>query len=149
MPGHYRIQINVDCRDAHAQARWWAQTLVGWQVEPTDPDFVQSMIDQGFATDADTQMFRGERVWRGAAAICPEAEAGQLDRQRIVFQEVPEPKVGKLRWHVDVITSGGDIDSIRDDLVARGARYLETNSQGPHSWHVMTDPEGNEFCVSP
>lgn len=50
MPQPYAIQINVDCRDAHAQADWWAETL-GWMVEPTDPDFIQR-IDEGYATEA-------------------------------------------------------------------------------------------------
>ena len=148
MPQPYRIQINLDCTDAHTQADWWAQTL-GWAVEPTDPDFIQQMIDQGFATEADTQIHRNKRVWRGAAAICRESDLGDPQRQRIVFQEVPEAKTVKNRMHLDVATGGEDIDEVRERLVARGATYLESNSQGPHAWHVMQDPEGNEFCVSP
>jgi len=148
MPQPYRIQINVDCRDAHTQAHWWAETL-GWVVEPTDPAFIQQMIDRGYATENDTQVFRGERVWRGAAAICREAELKEATRLRIVFQEVPEAKSVKNRVHLDVPTGGDDIDHVRERLIARGASYVESNSQGPHAWHVMTDPEGNEFCISP
>jgi hypothetical protein len=37
---------------------------------------------------------------------------------------------------------------VRDALVARGATFLYSQSQGPFSWHTMADIEGNEFCVS-
>ena len=42
----------------------------------------------------------------------------------------------------------GHYELLRDALVARGATYLYSQSQGPHSWHTMADIEGNEFCVS-
>src|SRR5690625_2767751 len=148
MPQPFRIQINVDCRDAHQLADWWAETL-GWVVEPTSQEFIQSMIDRGYASQEDTQIHDGTRVWPGAAAICPQAELGEPTRRRIVFQEVPEAKTVKNRMHVDVVTGGDDIDRLREQLVGRGATYQATNSQGPHTWHVMTDPEGHEFCISP
>lgn len=148
MPKPYRLQINVDSRDALTLADWWAETL-GWVVEPTDPAFVQKMVDSGYASETDTQQHRGQLVWRGAAAICPPDQVGELTRNRIVFQDVPEAKSVKNRIHYDVQTGGEDIDQLRSELEERGATYLDTNSQGPHSWHVMTDPEGNEFCVSP
>lgn len=148
MPQPYRIQVNVDCRDAHAQADWWAQTL-GWVVEPTNQDFIQQMIDSGYATEEDTQVHGGVRVWRGAAAVCPPSELADPTRRRIVFQEVPEAKTVKNRIHVDVVTGGEDINRLREKLEERGATYVATHSQGPHTWHVMTDPEGHEFCLSP
>lgn len=144
----YQIQVNVDCRDAHAQADWWAETL-GWVVEHADESFVRRMIDEGYATEEDTQLHGGVLVWRGAAAVCPPDEVGRPARRRIVFQEVPEAKMVKNRLHLDVVTGGEDIDRLREQLEARGATYLATHSQGPHSWHVMADPEGHEFCVSP
>lgn len=141
-----RYQLAWDARDALSLADWWAETL-GWQVEPTDAAFVQQMIDEGRATEADTQVHRGALVWRGAAAITPDLERGR-DRQRILFQDVPESKTVKNRLHIDVRASDGDHDAARAALEARGATYLDTRRQGPHEWHVMQDPEGNEFCVS-
>jgi hypothetical protein len=143
----YNIQIAVDCRNAHAQADWWAETL-GWEVEPTDQDFIASMIERGFASDADTIVHNGVRVWRDGAAICPPDQARSLGRQRILFQPVPEDKTVKNRVHWDVNLAGEDKDQVRERLEARGATFLYSASQGPHGWHTMADPEGNEFCIS-
>ncbi len=56
------------------------------------------------------------------------------------FVPVPEPKAGKNRIHIDVAT--GDVEA----LVAAGATVVRP----PHDtidWHVLADPEGNEFCA--
>ncbi len=137
----------MDCTDPHALADWWAETL-GWTVEPTDEKFVRSMIEQGFAQESDTLVHRGALVWKDGAAICPPDEVHTIGRLRILFQPVPEPKSGKNRVHWDVHLDGVDADEMRTRLEQRGAMCLYTASQGPHSWHTMTDPEGNEFCIS-
>ena len=143
----YRIQVAVDCRDPHAQADWWAETL-GWTVEPTDEAFIRSMIAAGYATDEDTKVHRGQLVWVAGAAICPPDEVGHKDRQRILFQPVPEPKTVKDRIHLDINLDGEDKDEVRARLESRGAQFLWEARQGPHSWYTMADPEGNEFCIS-
>ena len=56
------------------------------------------------------------------------------------FVEVPEPKTVKNRWHWDVVCD--DIDA----LVAKGATLLREPDDDIH-WHVLADPEGNEFCA--
>lgn len=56
------------------------------------------------------------------------------------FVGVPEPKTVKNRMHWDVQ---------RDDiapLLARGARVLRVPDGDVH-WHVLADPQGNEFCA--
>ena len=55
---------------------------------------------------------------------------------------MPEPKTVKNRVHWDVICD--DVD----ELVARGARVLRTPDDDI-DWHVMADPDGNEFCAMP
>jgi hypothetical protein len=142
------VQVVVDTTDALTLADWWAQTL-RWRVEPTDEAFVRRMLAEGAAREEDTTTHRGALVWRGAAAISPDPDGGP-SRLRVLFQDVPEPKTVKNRLHLDVRAGGGagSRDAARADLQARGARFVDTRSQGPHSWHVMTDPEGNEFCVS-
>ena len=142
------IQIAVDCRNPHELADWWAETLE-WAVEPQDETFIRSMIAQGFATEAETKLHKGKLVWGAGAAIRPpeELEAKPPER-RILFQTVPEEKTIKNRIHWDVNLAGADKDQARTALEARGATFLWTASQGPHSWHTMADPEGNEFCIS-
>jgi hypothetical protein len=56
------------------------------------------------------------------------------------FVGVDEPKTVKNRWHWDVTC--GDVDQ----LVARGARLLR-EPDDVIGWHVLADPEGNEFCA--
>ena len=141
------IQVVVDSADPHTQADWWAETL-GWIVEPTDQDFVSEMIAKGFATEEETIIHNGVRVWKPGAAICPADEAGRRGRRRILFQIVPEAKSVKNRVHWDVDLGGTDKDDARAKLEARGATYLHDGRQGPHTWYTMADPEGNEFCIS-
>ena len=142
------IQVVVDCQNPHDLADWWAETL-GWAVEPQDEGFIRSMIEQGYATDAETKTHGGRLVWRTGAAIRPveEIEAKAPER-RVLFQTVPEQKTVKNRVHWDVRLDGRDKDEVRTALEARGATFLWTANEGPHSWHTMADPEGNEFCIS-
>lgn len=142
------IQIVVDCKNPHELADWWAETLE-WAVEPQDEGFIRSMIEQGFATEAETTTHHGRLVWREGAAIRPPAELdAKAPAHRVLFQIVPEEKAVKNRVHWDVRLAGADKDAVRAALEARGATFLWSASQGPHSWHTMADPEGNEFCIS-
>ncbi len=56
------------------------------------------------------------------------------------FVPVPEPKTVKNRIHWDVT-----VDSV-DDLVSAGATVLREPTPEDR-WHIMADPEGNEFCA--
>lgn len=142
------IQVVVDCVNPHELADWWAETL-DWAVEPQDEGFIRSMIDQGFATGAETLTHHGKLVWRDGAAIRPPDELdAKAPARRILFQTAPEGKTVKNRVHWDVRLADADKDAVRAALEARGATFLWSASQGPHSWHTMADPEGNEFCIS-
>lgn len=143
------FQVTLDCADPHELASWWAETL-GWQLEPTDEAFITRMVDAGHATREETRTWRGQLWWAGGAAVTqPDAPEGTSCR-RLLFQQVPEPKSGKNRMHLDlrVALAGADLDATRAALVARGATFLHEASQGPHRWYTMADPEGNEFCIS-
>ncbi|MBX7444776.1 MULTISPECIES: VOC family protein [unclassified Arthrobacter] len=142
------IQIVIDSAKPHELADWWAETLQ-WEVEPQDADFIRSMIEQGYATEGQTMTHRGNLVWKDGAAIRPPEEIeAKAPERRMLFQTVPEGKTVKNRVHWDVRLDGRDKDEVRRELEARGARFLWTAHQGPHSWHTMADPEGNEFCIS-
>jgi glyoxalase superfamily protein len=63
------------------------------------------------------------------------------------FIKVPEQKAAKNRNHLDLLIDGpADVD----ELVRLGAQVLGQHEVpgGSHTWTVMSDPEGNEFCVS-
>lgn len=136
------VQVTFDCSDPHALAAWWAD-LLGWEVEPQDPEFIQRMVDGGFATIDETRLIDGQLVWRAGCAIV--APSG-TPAPRILFQEVPEAKSVKNRVHLD-LRAGDDVAAQRERAVAAGAVAIGGGQQGPHSWVTYTDPEGNEFCL--
>jgi hypothetical protein len=143
----YDFQVAVDCADPHALASWWADAL-GWQVEQQDPDFIRKMIAEGYATEADTGTHNGALVWADGAAIRHPDGLERGPRKRIIFQQVPEGKVVKNRWHLDVWVGPDNVLREKDRLVAAGATVLHEGQQGPHTWVTLADPEGNEFCIS-
>ncbi len=66
---------------------------------------------------------------------------------RLSFQPVPEPKATKNRLHLDIEVDPGDLPAAVAAAVDLGAvpvGELVTDDKG--SFHVMRDPEGNEFC---
>ena len=66
----------------------------------------------------------------------------------LLLQRVPEPKAGKNRMHVDIVTEDVEVEVER--LEALGARRLhdDVRTFGPTRWVTMADPENNEFCIS-
>jgi hypothetical protein len=65
----------------------------------------------------------------------------------IVIDRTDEPKKGKLRLHIDVNATDRDQDAELERLLAAGARPADVGQTGDESWHVLADPEGNEFCL--
>ena len=64
----------------------------------------------------------------------------------ILFQKVPEPKVGKNRAHIDF--DAEDIDAEVARLVGLGGTVRDQHSLDNFRWTIVADPEGNEFCVT-
>jgi hypothetical protein len=62
----------------------------------------------------------------------------------IWFTQVPEPKTAKNRMHFD-LRAPGTMDDEAARLERLGARIVRRYP----ALIVMTDPEGNEFCVEP
>ncbi|HET9071799.1 MAG TPA: VOC family protein [Acidimicrobiales bacterium] len=63
----------------------------------------------------------------------------------VYFQRVPEGKVVKNRLHLDLFVA--DIEREVERLVALGATAHQEVHEGGERWRVLTDPEGNEFCI--
>jgi hypothetical protein len=65
----------------------------------------------------------------------------------IILSRVPDAKAQPLRLHLDVNPVDRDQDAELERLLALGARPAEIGQTGEESWHVLQDPEGNEFCL--
>jgi predicted enzyme related to lactoylglutathione lyase/catechol 2,3-dioxygenase-like lactoylglutathione lyase family enzyme len=66
----------------------------------------------------------------------------------ILFEPVPEKKVGKNRIHLDLTTTS--LDDQRETverLVELGARHIDVGQLPDDEHVVLADPEGNEFCI--
>ena len=63
----------------------------------------------------------------------------------LMFLKVPESKSTKNRMHVDL--AADDRPAEVERLVGIGATHVADKEEWGHSWSVMADVEGNEFCV--
>lgn len=132
------FQITFDCRDADAQSAFWAAAL-GYLVE-APPDGDDSW--ENFLTANGIPVPPTGSI---SAIVDPDGSG-----PRILFLRVPEAKQVKNRVHLDVRVGPGD-DSKQakiDELVAIGAAAVDRVDENGGWWMVMTDPEGNEFCVT-
>lgn len=65
---------------------------------------------------------------------------------RMMFLKVPEGKTVKNRMHLDLHADDRAAEVAR--LVALGATHLRDHDEWGVQWTVLTDPEGNEFCIA-
>ncbi|WP_250000901.1 VOC family protein [Actinoplanes sp. M2I2] len=121
--------LGGDAADPHRLAAFWGAAL-GYLAEP------------GY-DDPD-----------GASLIDPEGRGPAIS-----FLRVPEPKLSKNRFHIDIRVAGEPpwdpadrerlIRSKVAELTAAGATTVREHHYGDEFGHVvMLDPEGNEFCVA-
>lgn len=110
--------LTFDCADPQAQAQFWSQ-VVG---RPVD--------------DGATEHFAAIGLWA-------EESTGQL---ALLFLSVPEGKTAKNRMHLDLGCDDRRAEVAR--LVALGATHLGDHDEFGISWSVLTEPEGNEFCIA-
>lgn len=72
--------------------------------------------------------------------------ADRAERPAWLFIKVPEPKAVKNRVHLDL--DADDRAAEVERLVSLGATHVTDRDEWGHSWAVLTDVEGNEFCVA-
>ena len=92
------------------------------------------------------------RWWRDAlgwVVVNDDPEAFEIRPQAdrvpgLLFARVPNAKSVKNRLHLDFRPDDRDVEV--DRLIGLGAACADVG-QGEQSWVVLTDPEGNEFCV--
>jgi predicted enzyme related to lactoylglutathione lyase len=95
------------------------------------------------------------RFWSGLLGLAVRPRGGTfvaLQRPpagapELVFQPVPEPKRDKVRVHLDVNVPDAEVAARR--VRELGGSDVTEVHEGGHSWLVMCDPEGNEFCLIP
>lgn len=140
------IQVTFDCADPAALAAFWAAVL-DYHVQDPPPGF--SSWDEALAAMGVPPERRND-----ASALIDPGGSGP----RIFFQRVPEGKSAKNRVHLDVRAAEGLAGEERmaalerecTRLVALGATRVDRHEPAPplQGGHiVLTDPEGNEFCL--
>jgi Glyoxalase-like domain len=84
----------------------------------------------------------------GSIEIGPPGASAGGPQPTLVLSPTSDPRTGKkLRLHIDVNATDRDQDAELDRLLALGARPADVGQAGTESWHVLADPEGNEFCL--
>jgi hypothetical protein len=82
----------------------------------------------------------------GAVEIGPEAGFGSA-APTLLFAPVADPTPGKVRLHIDLNPTDRDQEAELDRLLGLGATRADVGQKGDVDWHVLADPEGNEFCL--
>ena len=145
-------KVVVDCRDARAQADFWAAVL-GSDVEDPSP-LIDRLLAAGHLPPEAVLDRDGRRTFAGLAGIRHpddpfDPASGVGSGRRLLFQEVPEAKTGKNRLHLDVHGEPGALEETVARVEALGASRVREVDEGPAGhWWVLQDPEGNEFCVA-
>jgi|SRR5215470_1027903 len=114
-------ELVIDCADPQRLATFWCEVL--------------GFVELGWEDDGD-----------GLEIGPPKVGFGGL-QPTIVFSRSGEPKHGKLRLHFDVNATDRDQEAELARLLAIGARPVNVGQTGQEAWHVLADPEGNEFCL--
>lgn len=139
------ISLTLDAADPRALGTFWAYALGYVEEAPPAPyeDWPAAFVGWGLPPER----------WNDAYVVVDPEGAGP----RLFLQKVPEPKTAKNRLHLDVGVPGATRErpstheQVREHatrLVAAGATLVQEFDVPPMGfWIVMSDPEGNEFCV--
>ncbi|WP_406507291.1 VOC family protein [Streptomyces sp. NBC_00212] len=143
-------KLVVDAADPHTQADFWAAAL-GYVVE--DNSVLINRLRSAGAIGPEITLEHGGRIaFRDLVAVrhpddSYDPESGTGLGRRILFQRVPERKTAKNRLHIDVHSAPGTREAQVGRLVGLGSSVLRQVQEAGGEFTVMTDPEGNEFCV--
>ncbi len=113
-------ELVIDCADPDRLAAFWSE-LLGY-------------VELGREDD-------------GSIEIGPPDAGFGGPQPTLVFSPSSDPRTGKLRLHIDVNATDRDQDAELERMLALGARPDDVGQTGTESWHVLADPEGNQFCL--
>lgn len=65
----------------------------------------------------------------------------------LLLQRTDDRKSGKTRVHLDLRTGDLDAEVARVQAVGGSVLTPEPTVERGWRWHVLADPDGNEFCV--
>ncbi len=111
-------ELVLGCRDPEGLARFWCEVL----------DFVVLDREDGMVEIGPREGFGGPQP-------------------TIILSRENEPERAKPRLHIDVNATDRDQDAELERLLGLGARPADVGQTGEEPWHVLSDPEGNEFCL--
>ncbi|MCP9943648.1 VOC family protein [Streptomyces somaliensis] len=112
-------ELVLGCCEPEVLARFWCEVL----------DFV--VLDR----EGDECIEIGPREGFGGA------------QPTIILSRRDGPDGGRSRLHIDVNPTDRDQDAELERLLGLGARPADVGQTGEEQWHVLADPEGNEFCL--
>ncbi|MGY6501968.1 MAG: VOC family protein [Acidimicrobiales bacterium] len=122
--------IVIDCRHPASLARFWAAVLEEYAVAPYDDAELARLRSAGIDDPQDDPTVLVE---------------GPPGAPRLWCQSVPEPKVTKNRMHLDLAVD--DVGTEIERLLDLGAAVIaDHRSEG--GLVTLSDPEGNEFCLT-
>lgn len=148
------IQVTFDAHDPRMLSSFWRDAL-GY-VHPAPPGV--ELPEGADPFEAWAEFLAGLGVPEDERNTRSAIEDPDGHGPRLFFQQVPEGKVAKNRVHLDVRAAPGLVGAERMEaleseckrLVACGATRLRRHDPAPPletGFIVMTDPEGNEFCL--
>lgn len=111
-------ELVLNCNDPELLARFWSEVLGYVELDRED----------------------------GYIEIGPPAGFGG-PQPTIILSPSSNPRTGRLPLHIDVNPVDRDQAAELERLLALGARPADVGQTGDENWHVLQDPEGNEFCL--
>jgi catechol 2,3-dioxygenase-like lactoylglutathione lyase family enzyme len=112
-------ELVLGCHDPELLARFWCEVLGFAVLGREDGEWVEIGAPDGFGGTQPT----------------------------LFFSRRDEPEPGKSRLHIDLNATDRDQGAELERLLALGARPADIGQTGQEQWHVLADPEGNEFCL--
>ncbi|RSD16341.1 VOC family protein [Amycolatopsis eburnea] len=148
------VQVTFDAHDPRALSAFWREVLD--YVHPAPPRVeLPEGADPFAAWDEFLERAGVPQDQRNSSSAVEDPDG---HGPRLFFQQVPEDKTAKNRVHLDVRAAPGlqgadrmaALEAECHRLIALGAtrvRRFEPEPPLSAGFIVMTDPEGNEFCL--
>ena len=90
--------------------------------------------------------YRSEHLSGGEVKLLPPDDAPE-SAVTVLLQPAAGPRSEKNPTHPDLTTPAPDVDAEVERLIGLGAKRADVGQTGDEPFVVLTDPEGNEFCL--